>query len=158
MGLCDASSSSAYVLKSDLTMSTSSYADKFLAEDASYPSSPPNLTLLHEMIQISCCPFKSSPPYDHKTQKIVESVQTETLIDDHRDIDESMLEKSREACRRIDLMITEDDETERSWRNKSKEVAEKKTIKERESERLDELLEKCNLVQNSIAEKLCIYF
>ncbi|XP_023641540.1 SAC3 family protein B isoform X2 [Capsella rubella] len=162
MGLFDSSSSTAYVLKSDLTMSTSSYADKFLAEDASYPSSPPNIPLLHEMIQISCSPFKSSPPYDHKRQRVVESVQTETLSNDHRDIDESMLEKSREACRRIDLMITEDDEvadeTERSWRSKGKEAAEKKTINERESERLDELLEKCNLVQNSIADKLCIYF
>lgn len=65
------------------------------------------------------------------------------------DIDESMLEKSREASRRIDMMITEyDDEL----------AAEKKTVKDRESERLNELLEKCNLVQNSIAEKLCIYF
>ncbi|XP_010486126.1 PREDICTED: SAC3 family protein B isoform X3 [Camelina sativa] len=162
MGLSDSSSSSAYVLKSDLTMSTSSYADKFLSEDASYQSSPPNIPLLHEMIQISCSPFKSSPPYDHKGQRVVESVQTETLIDDDRDIDESMLEKSREACGRIDMMITEDDEladeTERSWRSKGKEAAEKKTIKERESERLDELLKKCNLVQDSIAEKLCIYF
>ncbi|KAL1211825.1 SAC3 family protein B [Cardamine amara subsp. amara] len=161
MGLLDSSFSLAYVLKSDLTMSTSSYADKFLSEDASYLSSPPNLPLLHEMILISCSPFKS-PPYDHKAPRVVELPQTERLIDNQRDIDEPMLEKSREACRRIDMMIAEDDEladeTERSWRNKSKEAAEKKTIKERESERLDELLEKCNLVQNSIAEKLCIYF
>ncbi|KAG7576256.1 SAC3/GANP/THP3 [Arabidopsis thaliana x Arabidopsis arenosa] len=162
MGLFDASSSLAYVLKSDLTMSTSSYADKFLAEDASYPSSRPNLPLLHEMIQISCSPFKSSPPYDHKAQRVVESVETEMVIDDHRDIDESILEKSSEAYRGTDLMITEDDEladgTDRSWRSKGKEAAEKKTIEKRETERLDELLEKCNLVQNSIAEKLCIYF
>ena len=74
-------------------------------------------------------------------------------------IEESMLEKNREACRGIDLMITEDDELgERSWRSKGREAAEKKTIEKRESERLDELLEKCNMVQNSIAEKLCIYF
>lgn len=162
MGLFDSSSSSAYVLKSDLTMSASSYADKFMSEEASYPSSTPNLPLLDEMIQISCSPFKSSPPCNHKAQRVVESLQTETLIDDHRDIDESLLEKSREACRRIDMMITEDDEladeTERSWRSKGKEAEEKKTTNERESERLDELLEKCNLVQNSIAEKLCIYF
>lgn len=136
--MLDSSSSSAYVLKSDLTMSASSYADKFLSEDS---SSRPNLPLLHEMVQISCTPLKSSPK--------VESVQTERLVDDHRDIDESMLEKSREASRRIDMMITEyDDEL----------AAEKKTVKDRESERLNELLEKCNLVQNSIAEKLCIYF
>ncbi|KAH0890973.1 hypothetical protein HID58_053402 [Brassica napus] len=148
MGLLDSLSSSAYVLKSDLTMSASSYADKFLSgEDAAYQSPRPNLPLLREMIQISCSPFKAS------------RVQTERVIDDHRDIDETMLEKSREASRRIDMMITEDDEladeTERSPR---KEAAEKKTMKDRESERLDELLEKCNLVQNSIAEKLCIYF
>ncbi|KAF2610912.1 hypothetical protein F2Q70_00009678 [Brassica cretica] len=148
MGLLDSLSSSAYVLKSDLTMSASSYADKFLSgEDAAYQSPRPNLPLLREMIQISCSPFKAS------------RVQTERAIDDHRDIDETMLEKSREASRRIDMMITEDDEladeTERSPR---KEAAEKKTMKDRESERLDELLEKCNLVQNSIAEKLCIYF
>ncbi|XP_013628742.1 PREDICTED: uncharacterized protein LOC106334902 isoform X3 [Brassica oleracea var. oleracea] len=150
MGLLDSLSSSAYVLKSDLTMSASSYADKFLSgEDAAYQSPRPNLPLLREMIQISCSPFKAS------------RVQTERAIDDHRDIDETMLEKSREASRRIDMMITEDDEladeTERSTR---KEAAEKKTMKDRESEseRLDELLEKCNLVQNSIAEKLCIYF
>lgn len=156
MGLFDASSSSAYVLKSDLNMSTSSYADKFLAEDASYPSCPPNLPLLHEMIEISCSPLKSPPPYDDKAQRVVE---TGMLIDDHRDIEESMLEKNREACRGIDLMITEDDELgERSWRSKGREAAEKKTIEKRESERLDELLEKCNMVQNSIAEKLCIYF
>ncbi|KAJ0249662.1 SAC3 family protein B [Hirschfeldia incana] len=150
MGLLDSSSSSAYVLKSDLTMSSSSYADKFLSEDddASYQSPRPNLPLLNEMIQISCSPLKAS------------QVQTERLVDDHRDIDETMLEKSREASRRIDvMMITEDDEladeTERSW-SEGREAAEKKTMME--SERLDELLEKCNLVQNSIAEKLCIYF
>ncbi|XP_006407964.2 SAC3 family protein B isoform X2 [Eutrema salsugineum] len=162
MGLLDSSSSSAYVLKSDLTMSASSYADKFLSEDASYPYSRPNRPLLHEMIQISCSPFKSSPPCNHKVQRVVEPVETERPIEDHRDIDESMLEKSREASRRIDMMITEEDEladeTERSWRSKGKEAAEKKTMNERESERLDELLERCNLVQNSIAEKLCIYF
>ncbi|KAG2272954.1 hypothetical protein Bca52824_067509 [Brassica carinata] len=150
MGLLDSSSSSAYVLKSDLTMSASSYADKFLSEeDASYQSRP-NLPLLHEMIQISCSPFKAS------------QVRTERLVDGHRDIDETMLEKSRETSRRIDMMITEDDhladETERTLRNKGREAAEKKTMKDRESERLDELLEKCNLVQNSIAKKLCIYF
>ncbi|KAL0799485.1 hypothetical protein Bca101_054660 [Brassica carinata] len=150
MGLLDSSSSSAYVLKSDLTMSASSYADKFLSEeDASYQSRP-NLPLLHEMIQISCSPFKAS------------QVRTERLVDGHRDIDETMLEKSREASRRIDMMITEDDEladeTEKTLRNKGREAAEKKTMKDRESERLDELLEKCNLVQNSIAKKLCIYF
>ncbi|KFK38068.1 hypothetical protein AALP_AA3G065600 [Arabis alpina] len=163
MGLFDSSSPSAYVLKSDLTMSASSYADKFRSEDASYPSSTPNLPLLHEMIQISCSPLKPSPPHNHETRRVVESDQTERLIEDHRDIDETKLEKSREACRRIDMMITEDDEltdeTERSWRSKGKEVAETKTMKEkRESERLDELLEKCNFVQNRIAEKLCIYF
>ncbi|CAH8361567.1 unnamed protein product [Eruca vesicaria subsp. sativa] len=157
MGLLDSSSSSAYVLKSDLTLSASSYADKFLSEDVSYQSSRPNLPLLHEMIQISCSPFKASPPCNHESQ-----IQTERLIDDHRDVDEAMLEKSREASRRIDMMITEDDEladeTERSLRDKEREAAEKKTMKDRETERLDELLEKCNLVQNSIAEKLCIYF
>uniref|UniRef100_A0A1J3ELB5 Germinal-center associated nuclear protein n=1 Tax=Noccaea caerulescens TaxID=107243 RepID=A0A1J3ELB5_NOCCA len=163
MGLLDSSSSLAYVLKSDLTMSASSYADKFMSEDASYPSSRPNLPLLHEMIQISCSPLKSSPPCNqNKSQRDVELVQRERLINDHRDIDETMLEKSREASRRIDMIITEDDEladeTEISWRSKGKEAAEKKTMKDRESERLDELLEKCNLVQNSIAEKLCIYF
>ncbi|CAH2054854.1 unnamed protein product [Thlaspi arvense] len=162
MGLLDSSSSSAYVLKSDLTMSASSYADKFLSEDASNPSCRPNLPLLDEMIQISCSPLKSSSPCNHKAQRIVESVETERFIDDHRDRDESLLEKSREASIKIDMMITEDDEvadeTERSWRSKGKEAAEKKTMKDRESERLDELLEKCNLVQNSIAEKLCIYF
>ncbi|CAN7010050.1 unnamed protein product [Brassica rapa subsp. trilocularis] len=152
MGLLDSSSSSAYVLKSDLTMSASSYADKFLSEEeAAYQSPRPNLPLLREMIQISCSPFKAS------------QVQTERVIDDHRDIDETMLEKSREASRRIDvMMITEDDEladeTERTLRDKEREAAEKKMMKDRESERLDELLEKCNLVQNSIAEKLCIYF
>ncbi|XP_056866534.1 SAC3 family protein B isoform X2 [Raphanus sativus] len=152
MGLLDSLSSSAYILKSDLTMSASSYADKFLSEeDASYQSPRPNLPLLHEMIQISCSPFKAS------------QVQTERLVDDHRDIDETMLEKSREASRRIDvMMITEDDEladeNERTSSNEGREAAEKKTMKDRESERLDELLEKCNLVQNSIAEKLCIYF
>ncbi|KAF8101185.1 hypothetical protein N665_0209s0042 [Sinapis alba] len=155
MGVLDSSSSSAYVLKSDLTMSASSYADKFLSEDVSYQSSRQNLPLLHEMVQISCTPFKSSPPpRNHKSSRRdveVESVQTERLID------ESMLEKSREASRRIDMMITEGeelaDETESSW-SKGKEA----TVKDRESERLNELLEKCNLVQNSIAEKLCIYF
>ncbi|CAG7878255.1 unnamed protein product [Brassica rapa] len=143
MGVLDSSSSSAYVLKSDLTMSASSYAVKFLSEDS---FSRPNLPLLHEMVLISCTPLKSSPK--------VESVQTERLVDDHRDIDESMLEKSREASRRIDMMITEDDELA----VKRKKAAEKKTVKDRDSERLNELLEKCNLVQNSIAEKLCIYF
>ena len=143
MGVLDSSSSSAYVQKSDLAISASSYADKFLSEDASYQSSRPNL---YEMVQISCTPLKSSPR--------VESVQTERLVDDHRDIDESMLEKSREASRRIEMMITEDDELA----VKRKEAAEKKTVKDRESERLNELLEKCNLVQNSIAKKLCIYF
>ncbi|KAG5399287.1 hypothetical protein IGI04_021101 [Brassica rapa subsp. trilocularis] len=143
MGVLDSSSSSAYVQKSDLAISASSYADKFLSEDASYQSSRPNL---YEMVQISCTPLKSSPR--------VESAQTERLVDDHRDIDESMLEKSREASRRIDMMITEDDELA----IKRKEAAEKKTVKDRDSERLNELLEKCNLVQNSIAKKLCIYF
>ncbi|CAH8356714.1 unnamed protein product [Eruca vesicaria subsp. sativa] len=158
MGVLDSSSSSAYVLKSDLTMSASSHTDKFLFEDATYQSSRP---LLHEMVQISCTPLKSSPPCNHKPKRDeqVESLQTERLVDDdHRDIDESMLEKSREASRRVDMMITEDeelaDETESSWRSEGKEV----TVKDRESERLNELLEKCYLVQNSIAEKLCIYF
>ncbi|KAL0744287.1 hypothetical protein Bca4012_085800 [Brassica carinata] len=156
MGVLDSSSSSAYVLKSDLTMSASSYADKFLSEDAPYQSSRPNLPLLHEMVQISCTPLKSSPPRNHRSQRDVEveSVQTEKLIDDHRDIHESMLEKSREASRRIEMMITEDDD----FANEVKEAEEKKMVEDRESERLDELLEKCNLVQNSIAEKLCIYF
>ncbi|KAG2272715.1 hypothetical protein Bca52824_067270 [Brassica carinata] len=143
MGVLDSSSSSAYVQKSDLAISASSYADKFLSEDS---FSRPNLPLLHEMVQISCTPLKSSPK--------VEYVQTERLVDDHRDIDESMLEKSREASRRIDMMITEDDELA----VKRKEAAEKKTVKDRESERLDKLLEECNLVQNSIDKKLCIYF
>ncbi|KAL0708518.1 hypothetical protein Bca4012_074944 [Brassica carinata] len=91
MDVLDSSSSSAYVQKSDLAISASSYADKFLSEDASYQSS-------------------------------------QRLVDDHRDIDESMLEKSREASRRIDMMITEDDELA----VKRKEAAEKKTVKGRE--------------------------
>ncbi|KAJ0234184.1 hypothetical protein HA466_0277110 [Hirschfeldia incana] len=154
MAALDSSSSSAYVLKSDLTMSASSYADKFSSEDASYHSSRPNLPLLHEMVQISCTPLKSSPPpRNHKSQRDVEeeSLQTERLVDDHRDIDD--LEKSREASRRIEMMVTEDDD----FADKVKE-AEEKMVKDRESERLNELLEKCNLVQNSIAQKLCIYF
>ncbi|CAN8260295.1 unnamed protein product [Cochlearia groenlandica] len=155
MGLVDSSSSSAYVLKSDLTMSASSYADKFMSKDASYPSSPQNLPLLHEMIQISRSHFKSSPPCNNEAKRVVESVQTERLLNNRRDIDESMLEKSREASTRIDMMITEN-----PWRSKGEETMaeEKKKMKEKESKRLDELLEKCNLVQNSIAEKLSFYF
>ncbi|KAF3609857.1 hypothetical protein DY000_02051327 [Brassica cretica] len=41
MDVLDSSSSSAYVQKSDLAISASSYADKFLSEDASYQSSRP---------------------------------------------------------------------------------------------------------------------
>ncbi|KAJ4893011.1 SAC3/GANP/Nin1/mts3/eIF-3 p25 family [Raphanus sativus] len=94
MGVLDSSSSSAYVLNSDLTMSASSsyYADKFSSEDASYQSSRPNLPLLHEMVQVSCTPSKSSPPpRNHKSQR---DVQVESVQIDDRDIDESMLEKS----------------------------------------------------------------
>ncbi|KAF3609845.1 hypothetical protein DY000_02051328 [Brassica cretica] len=65
-----------------------------------------------------------------------------------------MLEKSREASRRIDMMITEDDELA----VKRKEAAEKKTVKDRESERLDKLLEKCTEQHSQEALHLLLNF
>ncbi|XP_019058744.1 PREDICTED: SAC3 family protein B isoform X2 [Tarenaya hassleriana] len=148
MGLLNPSSQ-AYVLESDIRMSASSYVDKYVDEDTSTlrQSSPPSLPLLDEMIQVSYGPLKSPLPLlNHEAQE-------DTDMDEPTELCRRLFESPR----RDDVFAVESMDREEAREDDGTMRGEvEKGLKG--EDRLGELLEKCNILQNSIDDKLSIYF